>query len=68
MASLEVLSVQLSEVTGGNHEELQVIIIIASNSPWNRIIETLILAPLVKKFLAFCGTRKSITVFTRARR
>jgi hypothetical protein len=37
------------------------------NSLWSRVFEKLIVAQLVKKLPAFCGTRKFITVFTRAR-
>jgi hypothetical protein len=34
--------------------------------PWNRVLEKLIVTQLVKKFLAFYGTPKFISVFTRA--
>jgi hypothetical protein len=37
-------------------------------TPWSRILlEKLIGTQLVKKFLAFYGTRRFFTVFTRAR-
>jgi hypothetical protein len=40
----------------------------ASTTPWSIVLlETLIVTQLVKKFSAFYGTRKFITVFTRAR-
>jgi hypothetical protein len=36
-------------------------------SPWNRVLfEKLIVTQLVKKFAAFYGLRRFITVFTRA--
>jgi len=37
-------------------------------SPWSRVVlEKLIVTQLVKKFSTFCGTRRFITVLTRAR-
>jgi hypothetical protein len=36
-------------------------------TPWSRVLlYKLIVAQLVKKFLAFCGTLRFITMFTRA--
>jgi len=35
-------------------------------SPWSRVLEKLIVNQLVKKFPTFCGTRRFITMFTRA--
>jgi hypothetical protein len=36
-------------------------------TPWNRgLLEKLTVSQLVKKFLAFYGTRRFITAFTRA--
>jgi len=34
---------------------------------WSRVLEKLIVAQLVKKFSIYYGTRRFITVFTRAR-
>jgi len=36
-------------------------------TPWNRVLEKLIVTKLIKKYPAFYGTRRYITVFTRAR-
>jgi len=36
-------------------------------TPWNRVLEKLIFTQLVKKFLAFYGTTKFFTMFTRSR-
>ena len=36
-------------------------------TPWSRVLEKLIGSELVKKFLAFYGTRRFITTFTSAR-
>jgi len=39
-----------------------------SLTPWSRVLpEKLTVTQLVKKFLVFYGTRRFITVFTRAR-
>jgi hypothetical protein len=37
------------------------------STPWSRVLEKLIVDQLVKKFPAFHGTRRFITVFTRTR-
>jgi len=34
-------------------------------TPWSRVLEKMIVTQLVKKFTAFYGTRRFITVFTR---
>jgi hypothetical protein len=35
-------------------------------TPQRRVLEKLILAQLVKKFIIFCGNQRFITMFTRA--
>jgi hypothetical protein len=34
--------------------------------PWSRVLEKLVVTQLVRKFPAFSGTRRFITVFTEA--
>jgi len=65
---VEVLSKVSSYI---NYSESRSIIYTFSSSkgeppPWGRVLEKRIIAQVVKKFLAFCETRRFITVFTRA--
>jgi len=39
---------------------------VKSLTAWNRVLEKLTVAQLLKKIFAFYGTQKSIAVFTRA--
>jgi hypothetical protein len=42
-------------------------LLLSPQALWSRLLEKLIVTQLVKKFLVFYGTRRFITVFTRAR-
>jgi hypothetical protein len=49
-------------------ESKKLLISYYSITPWSRVLLEKLTSPqLVKKFLAFCGTRRFITAFTRTR-
>jgi len=58
----------LSYFSGANDILIYLVLFCSSNILARKTVKKLLVAQLVKKFLMFCGSRKFITLFTKASR